>query len=83
MRVRNPNPFSADVRSDWESFVSCVKREITPTRVHFIELFLDEEIKQTIARRYGILDSLGAADRHFAEKREKLLNAISEPPKWP
>ena len=46
--------FSVDVKPDWEAFRDCILRKGTPKRVHFIELFLDEEVQEAICKRYGI-----------------------------
>jgi uroporphyrinogen decarboxylase len=46
------------VTPDWEALVACLKRQATPRRVHNIEIFLDEEVKQSLARRFGLLDGL-------------------------
>ena len=59
------SPFSVDVTPDWEVFVKCIKREGTPERVHFIELFLDIEINKAICERYGVLDGLDRNDPSF------------------
>jgi uroporphyrinogen decarboxylase len=57
-------------KPDWEAFVQCLKRAGTPRRVHFIEIYLDEEVKQALCARYDLLDGLDAADPYFLEKRE-------------
>jgi uroporphyrinogen decarboxylase len=52
------NPFSTQVTPDWESLKACVMRQGTPHRVHHIELFLDQEIKNEIINRYHICSDL-------------------------
>jgi uroporphyrinogen decarboxylase len=64
------SPFAYDVTPDWESLVQCVARKGTPKRVHFLELFLDEETKQAICARYGLLDGLSLDDPYLVLKRE-------------
>jgi uroporphyrinogen decarboxylase len=62
--------FSVEVRSDWDGLVKCIKREGTPKRVHFMELFLDEEVKNTLCQRFDILRGINSDDPHFSLKRE-------------
>ncbi|MCK5277047.1 MAG: hypothetical protein KAK04_00895, partial [Cyclobacteriaceae bacterium] len=64
------NYFSVQIKPDWEGFVNCIKREGTPDRVHFIELFLDKEIKEAICQRFNIIDHLNSDDPDFQLKRE-------------
>jgi uroporphyrinogen decarboxylase len=61
--------FSTDIKPDWEEFISCVKREGTPQRVHYIELFLDGEVQNAICERFGLLDGLDHDDPYFNEKK--------------
>ena len=39
---------------DVDEFIKVVKRESRPRRVHFIELFLDDEVKEAVYGRYGL-----------------------------
>jgi uroporphyrinogen decarboxylase len=64
------SPFSVDVKPDWEGFVRCIRRQGTPKRVHFIELFLDGEVQQAICDRYGVLDGLDPTDPYYDLKRQ-------------
>jgi uroporphyrinogen decarboxylase len=68
--MMNAFPFANTITPDWEGFVACVARKGTPKRVHCIELFLDEEVKQAICARYGLLDGLSQDDPYFLQKRE-------------
>jgi hypothetical protein len=43
-------PFDTDVTPDWQGLRDCILRQGTPRRVHHIELFLDREIQEAIAR---------------------------------
>jgi len=63
------SPFAVDVKPDWEGLVTSVMRTGTPSRVHHIELFLDAEVIDAIAQRYGVLDALDPNDPYFDEKR--------------
>ncbi len=55
------------IKPDYEALLSNLKREGTPKRVHYMELFLDGEIKQSIINRYGIGKDISADDpyRHW------------------
>lgn len=64
------NYFSVQIKPNWEGLVNCIKRIGTPDRVHFIELFLDEEIKISICQRFKIIDHLSFSDPDFQLKRE-------------
>ncbi len=70
--MRN-SPFSVETTPDWQAFRDCIMREGTPERVHHIELFLDWEIQEEIARRYGVLDGLEPDDPHFMQQRAVAL----------
>ena len=60
--------FSAPITPDWEAFVRCIRREGTPRRVHYIELFLDGEVWQAVGQRFGLFDGLDPADPFFLHK---------------
>jgi uroporphyrinogen decarboxylase len=57
------------VKPDWEAFLACILRKGTPRRVHVIELFLDWEVQEELARRFHLLDGLRADDPHFMQQR--------------
>lgn len=63
-------PFSIDIKPDWESFVDCIQRKGTPARVHYYELYLDAEVQEAIAVRFGLLQYLNPDDPHFWWKRQ-------------
>jgi uroporphyrinogen decarboxylase len=67
------NYFSVKIKPDWEGLVNCIQRAGRPDRVHFIELFLDEEIKSAICQRFNIIDHLSFSDPAFKYKREIAL----------
>lgn len=54
--------FRVDVKPDWRAFVDCILRKGTPDRVHFIELFLDGEVKEVIEKRFGVNAGLSKDD---------------------
>ena len=70
-------PFSVKVSPDWEAFLCCLRREGTPERVHFIELLIDEEIKETIAERFDLVANLDPAGTFYIQKTRNPTPAIS------
>ncbi|MHC4180838.1 MAG: hypothetical protein ACYSWU_25340, partial [Planctomycetota bacterium] len=69
--MSKPNdPFSVEIAPDWEGFLSCLRREGTPDRVHFIELLIDEEIKAAVAERFALMADVRADDPFYLLKRE-------------
>jgi len=62
--------FSVDIKPDWESLIRCICRQGTPQRLHFIELFLDDEIKTAVCDKYIPLEGLSKSDKDFDLKRE-------------
>ena len=70
------SPFSVPVTPSWEGLVASITRKGKVERVHFIELFLDPEVSQTIAERYGVLDGLTPEDPYFAEKAQMAMHAF-------
>ncbi len=67
------SPFTRTITPDWESLVQCIARKGTPDRVHYLELFLDPEIKQLICDRYDIVTDLREDDPFFILQREIAL----------
>lgn len=61
------------VQPDWRALESCIKRQGTPRRVHYMELFLDDEIQDAICARFGLEDGLDRSDPFFLEKRQIAL----------
>ena len=64
------NVFTVPVTPDWEGLLRCLRREGTPARVHNIELFLDAEIKDEIARTCHLFDGPDDAAPEFTLQRE-------------
>lgn len=58
------------VQPDWETLVACILRKGTPRRVHHIELFLDQEIKDAVCAAFNVLDGLDQDDADFPFQRE-------------
>ena len=67
------SPFSVDVTPNSEGLISCIRREGTPDRVYFIELFLDGEVQTVIADRYGVWEGIDPEDPHCGLKRQLAL----------
>jgi uroporphyrinogen decarboxylase len=66
-----PEPVLAKpITPDWEAFVRCIRREGTPRRTHYIELFLDVEVKDAIIRRYDLSAGLDRSDANFWYRQE-------------
>ncbi len=61
--------FSAQIKPDGEEFIKCVRRQGTPKRVHFIELFLDLEIQDVIVQKYGLDNNIYESDPFFMQKK--------------
>ncbi|MCJ7703333.1 MAG: hypothetical protein MUO62_17250 [Anaerolineales bacterium] len=62
--------FSRHITPNWEKLVACISRQQMPERVHFIELFLDEEIKAVLCSQYRIDHNLDQNDPWYFQKRE-------------
>ncbi len=67
------SPFSNPIKPDWEEFIQCIARAKMPRRVHNIELFLDEEIKDALCARFDLEDRLRKDDPFFRQKREIVI----------
>jgi len=61
---------SVPVEPDADAFLANLRREGTPRRVHYIELFLDAEVQEEICRRFGLTRKLDETDPFFAERRQ-------------
>lgn len=58
------------VNPDYESMIKCVLREKEPERVHFSELFLDDEIIEASGEKFGLLSGLDRSDPLYVTKRD-------------
>lgn len=54
--------FSVKVKPDYEALLANLRREGTPKRVHFFELFLDANIRELIDKRFGLDEGIRASD---------------------
>jgi uroporphyrinogen decarboxylase len=61
--------FSVDVQPDADAFIDCIARRKETSRVHHIEIYLDAEIEDAIALRFGLDNGLSATDPFFKQKR--------------
>lgn len=60
--------FSRTIEPNWKGFMKNLRREGTPERVYFIELFLDLEIHEAICRRFGLHEGLDPSDPFYAQR---------------
>jgi hypothetical protein len=65
--------FAKTVKPDADALIANLRRQGTPKRVHYMELFLDGEIQNAIIARYGIGAELDQADPYAGEKRQIAL----------
>jgi uroporphyrinogen decarboxylase len=70
------SPFSVDVTPDANAFLRCLRREGTPGRVHFVDLYLDPEVQQVICDRYSLLAGISATDPHFELRKQVRLQSF-------
>jgi uroporphyrinogen decarboxylase len=64
------------VKPDCEALLANLRREGTPERVHYLELFLDGEVKQSIIKRYGIGSEISEDDPYRHWKMEIELQRL-------
>ena len=62
--------FEISVTPDFEAFKANILRKGTPKRVFYTELSQDTEIKDVIAQRFSLEDSLNKDDPYFSYRRE-------------
>jgi uroporphyrinogen decarboxylase len=55
---------------DVDELLAIIKREKKPKRVHHVELFLDDEVKEVIAGRFDLDGKLDTDDPHYHLQRE-------------
>ena len=53
-----------------EDYLKCIQRQGTPEFVHFQELFLDEEVKNEIIRKFALANGSGPDDPFAKQKQE-------------
>jgi uroporphyrinogen decarboxylase len=64
---------SAKITPDWEGLMQCIQRKGTPNRVYYLELFLDQEVQETLCERYGLVNGIDSDDPYFDLKRTVAL----------
>lgn len=57
--------FSVPIEPNWQGFIDCISRSETPDRVYNIELYLDAENNDYVAREFDLLEELDEDDPHF------------------
>ncbi|MCX7798800.1 MAG: hypothetical protein N2109_00475 [Fimbriimonadales bacterium] len=62
-------PFHKPITIDGEALMRNLRREGTPARVHFLDLYLDREVQDAINERYGVWRDIDPSDPHAAPKR--------------
>ena len=62
--------FSVPSTPNWEGLIACIERQGTPERVHHIELFLDDEVKEIICNRFALLKGISSRDPFSDLKKE-------------
>ncbi len=67
-------PFTDQFALNWEGLVRNIRREGTPDRVYFIELFLDRQTEDAIDRRYGVTAGLDPGAPDFEARRAIAMN---------
>ncbi len=75
-RARRHRLFEVAVTPDWEGLRRCILREGEPTRVHHIELFLDQEIQDAVAERHGVWEDIDPADPFAPLRKEIALQSF-------
>lgn len=69
------SPFQKAIRIDGEALLRNLRREGTPERVHFLDLYLDWEVQVALDERYGVWEGINPNDplagpkRHVAVQR--------------
>ncbi len=62
--------FEIDIAPNWEGFLRCLRRQATPERTYFIELLIDDEIKDAVAERFELMTGVRPDDPHYFLQRE-------------
>jgi uroporphyrinogen decarboxylase len=61
---------NTSINPDVHELLRVIKREVRPKRVHFIELFLDDEIKTIICEYFELARDIRESDPFYGLKRE-------------
>lgn len=62
--------FSDSITPDVKRLISVIRRERKPDRVYFIELFLDDEVKEAVVQRFHLDERLDPGDPHYGLQKE-------------
>ncbi|MFN3684653.1 MAG: hypothetical protein ACK41F_12085, partial [Fimbriimonadaceae bacterium] len=62
-------PFQKAIRIDGEALLRNLRREGTPERVHFLDLYLDWEVQAALDERYGVWEDIDPNDPLAGPKR--------------
>ncbi len=57
-----------EIKPDWEALMRNLRREGTPKRVQYLELFLDGEVQRKIFDRFGLLEGLDPDDPRYNDR---------------
>ena len=68
--------FSEPVQPDVEELLAVLRRQKRPGRVHHIELFLDEEMIEAVARRFDLAPKMGRSDPQYQLRRDVDVHAF-------
>jgi uroporphyrinogen decarboxylase len=68
--------FPTTVQPDVDELLAVLRRERAPERIHHIELFLDEEIIEAAAQRFGLAPKLDPSDPLYILKRDIDVHAL-------
>ena len=68
--------FSKRIEPDVAEMVDVLFRRRMPRRVHFIELFLDSEIKEAACARFGLCVDLDRSDPLYETRRDVAVHAF-------
>jgi uroporphyrinogen decarboxylase len=68
--------FSKPVTPNWEGLRRCILRQGAPDRVYNIELFLDPEMQEAVAERFGLWQGLDPADPFYMHQRQIEIQAF-------
>jgi uroporphyrinogen decarboxylase len=68
--------FLRQIEPDVEEMVDALFRRRLPRRVHFIELFLDTEIKEAARARFGLCVDINQSDPLYETKRDVAVHAF-------
>lgn len=67
------SPFCKGIKPNYEGLIKNLKREGTPDRVYFIELFLDKPVEDVIDKRYGVTEGLSPNAPEYEWQRKIAL----------